>query len=94
MNGGKRHTEPVDVHPIPRRETPEGPEVLMSRRAGQVYAAGLWHLPSGHPDGPHEDVVTALVREAREETGGVVIDRDDVHTTVTGPLAGDRVFSP
>lgn len=82
MSGGKRHTEPVDVHLILRRETARGPEVLVSRRAGQVYAAGLWHLPSGHLDGPHEDVVTALVREAREETG-VVIDRSDVRSAVT-----------
>ncbi|MFI0219802.1 phosphotransferase [Streptomyces lydicus] len=64
------------------REGAEGPEVLLSRRAGQVYAAGLWHLPSGHLDGPHEDVVDALVREAREETG-VVIDPDDVRGAVT-----------
>ncbi|MFF3420686.1 phosphotransferase [Streptomyces sp. NPDC002698] len=82
MSGGQRHTEPVDVHLILRRETPQGPQVLLSRRAGQVYAAGLWHLPSGHLDGPHEDVVTALIREAREETG-VVIDPADARAAVT-----------
>ncbi|WP_326681638.1 NUDIX domain-containing protein [Streptomyces sp. NBC_01237] len=79
---GQRHTEPVDVHLILRRETADGPQVLLSRRAGQVYAAGLWHLPSGHLNGPHEDVVTALIREAREETG-VVIDPADVRSAVT-----------
>lgn len=78
---GRRHAEPVDVHLILRRETGEVPEVLLSRRAGQVYAAGLWHLPSGHLDGPHEDVVTALVREAREETG-VDVDPADVRAAV------------
>ncbi|MFE1476636.1 phosphotransferase [Streptomyces cyaneofuscatus] len=82
MSGGQRHTEPVDVHLILRRETADGPQVLLSRRAGQVYAAGLWHLPSGHLDGPHEDVVTALIREAREETG-VVIDPANVRAAVT-----------
>ncbi|MGV9654470.1 phosphotransferase [Streptomyces sp. NPDC003554] len=82
MSRGQRHTEPVDVHLILRRETADGPQVLLSRRAGQVYAAGLWHLPSGHLDGPHEDVVTALIREAREETG-VVIDPVDVRSAVT-----------
>ncbi|MFD6554647.1 NUDIX domain-containing protein [Streptomyces sp. NPDC058398] len=82
MSGRQRHTEPVDVHLILRRETPDGPQVLLSRRAGPVYAAGLWHLPSGHLDGPHEDVVTALIREAREETG-VVIDPADVRAAVT-----------
>ncbi|MER5549781.1 phosphotransferase [Streptomyces sp. NPDC002589] len=78
----QRHTEPVDVHLILLRDTATGPEVLLSRRAGDVYASGLWHLPSGHLDGPHEDVVTALVREAREETG-VVIDVADVRAAVT-----------
>ncbi|MEU1302613.1 NUDIX domain-containing protein [Streptomyces shenzhenensis] len=82
MNGEQRHTEPVDVRLILRREIVGGPQVLLSRRAGRVYAAGLWHLPSGHPDGPHEDVVTALVREAREETG-VVIDAADIRAAVT-----------
>ncbi|MFD8882160.1 phosphotransferase [Streptomyces erythrochromogenes] len=82
MSGGQRHAEPVDVHLILRRETADGPQVLLSRRAGQVYAAGLWHLPSGHLDGPHEDVVTALIREAREETG-VDIDPANVRAAVT-----------
>ncbi|MFE9826489.1 phosphotransferase [Streptomyces sp. NPDC005791] len=77
----ERHTEEVDVHLILRRDTAQGPEVLLSRRAGQVYAAGLWHLPSGRLDGPHEDVVTALVREAREETS-VVIEPADVRAAV------------
>ncbi|WP_326806804.1 phosphotransferase [Streptomyces sp. NBC_01775] len=81
-NAPQRHTEPVDVHVILRREGTVGPEVLLSRRAGTVYASGLWHLPSGHLDGPHEDVVEALVREAREETG-VVIDPVDVRTAAT-----------
>jgi diadenosine tetraphosphate (Ap4A) HIT family hydrolase/ADP-ribose pyrophosphatase YjhB (NUDIX family) len=77
-----RHTEPVDVHLILRRDGTAGPEVLLSRRAGQVYAAGLWHLPSGHLDGPHEDVVAALIREAEEETG-VAIEAADVRFAVT-----------
>ncbi|MYQ49157.1 NUDIX domain-containing protein [Streptomyces sp. SID4985] len=82
MSTGRRHTEPVDVHLILRREGTRGTEVLMSRRAGRVYAAGLWHLPSGHLDGPHEDVVTALIREAREETG-VLIAATDVRAALT-----------
>ncbi|MFE0779026.1 phosphotransferase [Streptomyces sp. NPDC058861] len=64
------------------REGGKGPEVLLSRRAGAVYAAGHWHFPSGHVDGPFEDVVTALVREAYEETG-LVVDPDDVRAAVT-----------
>ncbi|WP_151772607.1 phosphotransferase [Streptomyces abyssomicinicus] len=82
MSADERHTEPLDVHLIALRDGAAGPEVLLSRRAGDVYAAGCWHLPSGHLDGPHEDVVTALVREAREETG-VTIDPADVRSAVT-----------
>lgn len=82
MSGGERHAEPVDVHLVLRRETRDGPEVLLSRQAGNVYAAGLWQMPSGHLDGPHEDVVAALVREAREETT-VVINQADVRAAVT-----------
>lgn len=47
MSGG-RHTEPLDVHLVAVRDTAAGPEVLLSRRAGDVYATGLWHLPSVH----------------------------------------------
>ncbi|MEV0415855.1 phosphotransferase [Streptomyces sp. NPDC050448] len=81
MSGGVRHTVPIDVHLILRREGADGPEVLLSRRAGPVYASGLYHCPSGHLD-PGEDIVTAVIREAREETG-VVIDAQDVTVAVT-----------
>ncbi|MGW6982183.1 phosphotransferase [Streptomyces sp. NPDC054932] len=81
MSGGARHTVPVDVHLLLRRAGGSGPEVLLSRRAGPVYASGLWHLPSGHLD-PDEDMVEAVIREAREETG-VRIDADDVTAAVT-----------
>jgi len=91
---GGRHTEPLDVHLILRRDTSDGPEVLLSRRAGAVYAAGLWHLPSGHLDGPEEDVVAALVRETREETG-IEVKTADVRAAVTvhhrSPGGGARV---
>jgi 8-oxo-dGTP pyrophosphatase MutT (NUDIX family) len=82
VTGTQRHTEPLDVHLIAVREGAAGLEVLLSRRAGDVYAAGCWHLVSGHLDGPWEDMVAALVREAREEAG-VVIDRADVRAAVT-----------
>ncbi|MFI5857393.1 phosphotransferase [Streptomyces parvulus] len=82
MSGAQRHTEPLDVHLIAVRDGASGPEVLLSRRAGEVYAAGCWHLVSGHLDGPWEDMVAALVREAEEESG-VVIDRADVRAAVT-----------
>lgn len=93
MSGG-RHTVPVDVHLLAVRDGDQGPQVLLSRRAGNVYAAGCWHLVSGHLDGPWEDMVTALVREAREEAG-VIIDRADVRAAVTvhhrAPAGGARI---
>ncbi|MFD6464831.1 NUDIX domain-containing protein [Streptomyces goshikiensis] len=91
MSGGPRHTVPVDVHLILRRDGESGPEVLLSRRAGPVYATGLWHLPSGHLD-PHEDMAEAVIREAREETG-VLIESEDVTAAVTvhhRPPVGSR----
>ncbi|MEU2769339.1 MULTISPECIES: phosphotransferase [Streptomyces] len=94
MTGAQRHTEPLDVHLIALRDGPAGPEVLLSRRAGDVYAAGCWHLVSGHLDGPWEDVVTALVRETREEAG-IVVDPADVRAAVTvhhrSPAGGARI---
>ncbi|WFB11359.1 NUDIX domain-containing protein [Streptomyces sp. LX-29] len=94
MSGQQRHREPIDVHLVLRRDSSAGPEVLLSRRAGDVYAAGLWHLPSGHLDGPHEDMADGVIREALEETG-VVIDRDDVSIALTvhhrSPHGGARI---
>lgn len=81
MSGGPRHTVPVDVHLVLRRDGESGPEILLSRRAGPVYATGLYHCPSGHLD-PGEDMVEAVIREAREETG-VLIDPGDVTAAVT-----------
>ncbi|MFD6916889.1 NUDIX domain-containing protein [Streptomyces virginiae] len=91
MSRGARHTVPVDVHLILRRDGERGPEVLLSRRAGPVYASGLWHLPSGHLD-PDEDMVKAVIREALEETG-VLIQAEDVTAAVTvhhRPPVGSR----
>ncbi|APU42963.1 NUDIX domain-containing protein [Streptomyces sp. TN58] len=91
MSGGARQTVPVDVHLILRRDGESGPEVLLSRRAGPVYASGLRHLPSGHLD-PDEDMVEAVIREAREETG-VRIQAEDVTAAVTvhhRPPVGSR----
>ncbi|WP_055587060.1 NUDIX domain-containing protein [Streptacidiphilus griseoplanus] len=73
----QRYGEPVDVHLILRR----GNEVLLARRAGSPYANGLFNLPSGHVDGPDEDIVDSVIREAREETG-ITVDRADLRLAV------------
>ncbi|MFJ6934731.1 phosphotransferase [Streptomyces sp. NPDC101132] len=88
----QRYAVPVDVHLVLRRDRADGgAEVLLSRRAGPVYAAGMWHLPSGHLD-PGEDMAEAVVREAREETG-VLIAPEDVTVALTvhhHPPTGSR----
>ncbi|MFF4392994.1 NUDIX domain-containing protein [Streptomyces sp. NPDC001552] len=94
LSGGARHAVPVDVHLLLGRDGEHGLEVLLSRRAGPVYASGLWHLPSGHLD-PDEDMVQdmveAVIREAREEAG-VLIETEDVTAAVTAhrPPTGSR----
>ncbi len=93
--GPARYRLAVDVHLLLVRYGPDGgAELLLSRRAGAVYATGLWHAPSGHLDGPHEDVVTAVIREAAEETG-VRIEPEAVRLAVTvhhrGPLGRARI---
>nr|WP_150136041.1 NUDIX domain-containing protein [Streptomyces hyaluromycini] len=76
------YTVPVDVHMFLRRDSAAGPLVLLTRRAGPVYATWLRHAPSGRLDGPHEDLVAAVIRETCEETG-VLLDRADVGSVVT-----------
>jgi 8-oxo-dGTP diphosphatase len=43
-------------------------QVLLAQREGTGYADGMWNLPSGKLEAG-EDLVTALIREAREEVG-------------------------
>jgi 8-oxo-dGTP diphosphatase len=43
-------------------------QVLLALRAGTGYADGMWNLPSGKLEAG-EDLVSALIREAREEVG-------------------------
>jgi 8-oxo-dGTP diphosphatase len=61
-----------DVHLI--LINPAG-EVLFGQRHNTGYEDGAWHLPSGHLEAD-ESVVAALVREAREEVGIVIEERD------------------
>lgn len=60
----KRYRSIVDVHTILWRAG----QLLLLRRAGNVYASGLFCLPSGHLE-PGESVLSAAIRETREEVG-------------------------
>ncbi|GAB3282752.1 NUDIX hydrolase [Parasphingorhabdus pacifica] len=61
----------VDVHVLLIRDR----RVLLSERRGDEFD-GMWHLPAGKVDAG-EDLVSAAVREAAEETG-VSIDPGDL----------------
>lgn len=52
-------------------------QVLLAERSSTGYADGWLNLPSGELE-PGEDVITAVIREAREEIG-VDIPREAVH---------------
>ncbi len=54
--------------------------VLLMRRAGSGYRDGQLGLPAGHLDGD-EDLVSALVRELREELG-ITVEGHDVRLEV------------
>ncbi|MBF9071851.1 phosphotransferase [Streptacidiphilus fuscans] len=73
----RRYSEPVDAHLILRR----GDTVLLARRAGSPYANGLFNCVSGHVDGPDEDIVDSVIREAREEAG-ITVTRADLRLAV------------
>ena len=55
---------PVDVFLLLAR----GEEVLLALRRNTGHADGQWNLPSGKLENG-EDVVSAVIREAREEVG-------------------------
>ncbi|MGW7517801.1 NUDIX hydrolase [Streptomyces sp. NPDC054796] len=59
----QRHHRICDVHLLLIRDD----HVLLSRRRGG-YAAGLWHVPSGHLE-PGEHTAAGAAREGEEELG-------------------------
>lgn len=72
-----RFTSIIDVHVVLRRAG----QILLLRRAGDVYASGQLCLPSGHlEDG--ENILEAAVRETREETG-ITLDPATMRLTLS-----------
>jgi 8-oxo-dGTP diphosphatase len=62
----------VDVNLILVR----GNEILLGRRRNTSFASGCYSLPAGHLE-LGESVITALIREAREEIG-ICVEPEDV----------------
>lgn len=56
-------------------------QVLLARRANTGYADGEWNLPSGKLEAG-EDLVTAVIRETREEIA-IDLAREDVEMVAT-----------
>jgi 8-oxo-dGTP pyrophosphatase MutT (NUDIX family) len=48
---------------------------LGKRHPSSAFAPSTWHLPAGHREGM-ESAVTCMVREAQEETGLRIAERD------------------
>ena len=64
--------------------------VLLALRENTGYADGLWNLPSGKVEAG-EDLLSAAVREAREEVGVVVADARLATVVHHHSPDGDRV---
>ncbi len=79
------HRTPVDVLMLVLRHD----QLLLTKRAGDVYGAGWWALPSGRLEAG-EDVVTAAVRELDEELGIAADDDDMTFVGVTHALPPGR----
>ncbi|KEO82403.1 NUDIX hydrolase [Tumebacillus flagellatus] len=67
----ERFTMPVAVHLFFVRDR----EILLLRRWNTGYEDGNYSVPAGHLDGG-EEVVTAAIREAREECGVEIAPSD------------------
>jgi ADP-ribose pyrophosphatase YjhB (NUDIX family) len=67
----RRKTYVVDLHLVVRR----GGEILLGLRRDTGFADGMFHLPAGHlEDG--EALLQGAVREAREQLGNAIAERD------------------
>lgn len=82
-----RFTPYAAVYLILRR----GDEVLLLQRKGTGYKDGCFGLVSGHIDG-NESARAAMVREAREEAGIVILENDLAFGCVMHRFAPDREF--
>lgn len=68
----KRFKMPVAVHLFLQSDT----EILLLRRYNTGYEDGNYSVIAGHVDG-HEDFISAMIREAKEEAG-IQINKEDM----------------
>ncbi|MGE5463050.1 MAG: NUDIX hydrolase [Syntrophothermus sp.] len=80
-----RTTFPVTVHLFFLR----GNQILLSRRFNTGYADGQYSVPAGHLDGG-ETVIAAAAREALEEVGVHLEERDIEFSSVLHRLDGEE----
>jgi len=76
----------VDVFLILRDRTGR---LLLGLRAAHVYSGGQWNVVSGIAD-TGEDVVTAVIREGREEAGLALTESDLTPAAVVHYFNADR----
>jgi 8-oxo-dGTP diphosphatase len=76
---------PVTVHLLFIR----GNEVLLARRFNTGYRDGEYSVPAGHLDG-NETVISAGIREAKEEVGVDIDTGDIIFSSVMHRIEGDE----
>jgi 8-oxo-dGTP pyrophosphatase MutT (NUDIX family) len=64
-------------------------QVLFGRRQNTGYEDGAYHLPSGHLEAG-ESMITALIREAKEEVGVTISPEAVAFSHVMHNSAGSR----
>lgn len=76
-----------DVHLLLNRDG----QILFGRRQNTGFEDGAWHVPSGHLEAG-ESVVTALVRESKEEIGlGIAAEDVEFTHVMHNSSSGGRV---
>ena len=80
-----RATFPVTVHLFFFREN----KVLLLRRFNTGFRDGEYSVPAGHLDGG-ETVIAAAAREAEEEIGVRIDEKDTIFSSVMHRIEGDE----
>lgn len=86
----------VCLRPDPLSRTMPPPttksSLLMLRRANTGWMDGFYSLPAGHVEVGHESVKEAMVREAKEEVGIDIQEKDLEVLSVMHRISGKSVY--